>query len=100
MTRYLVSFGNEGLEAVVNLDDLKTQDELFLAEKLADIENKNKKNHPSSQVLHLLHLRFRMNMHRRIKSYILEYDGQESDIWDNPKFIIKLLKKEGKEVQI
>jgi len=100
MTRYLVSFGNEGLETVVNLDELKAQDDDFLAAKLADLENKNKQSLPSGQVMQMLQLRYRINMHRCIKSYILEYDGQKNDIWDHEKFIIKLLKKEGKEIRI
>lgn len=100
MTRYLVSFGTEGLETVLDLDDLKRQDEQFIADKLADMDNKTKKSPPSSHVMHMLGMRYRINMHRKIVSYILEYDGLVDDIWQEEKFIIKFLKKNGNKIKI
>lgn len=96
MVRYLVAFGNEGLECVLNLDKMIEEDTL---EKLS-ADDPSKVKSKLAQTLNMLHLRFRVNMHRHIKSYILEYDGQERDIWDNAKFIIKKLKKEGKKIDI
>ena len=96
MPRFLVSIGNEGLETVLNIDEVINED---MVEKLSS-------NSPSTsgkqlgRILHMLHMRYRMNSHRKIKSYILEYSGSADDIWDNAKYVIKKLKKEGKPFTI
>lgn len=97
MSKFLVCFGTEGLEAVVNITKIVDRD---IVNKLCQEENSKNTNLELSKILFFLKFRFRCNSHRRIKSYLLEYDGQEQDIWDHEKFIIKKLKREGKPINI
>ena len=96
MKKYLVCFGNEGLEAVVNITKLIDED---VQDKLTS-DNPKSAGNKLNQTMSMLRLRIQFNHQRRIKSYILNYDGEECDIWDNAKFIIKKLKKEGKPIKL
>lgn len=103
MAEFLISIGNEGLEAVVNLDELREKDKVVMVDKLADPNpEKGKYKSHLGQTLWALHMRFRMNSHRKIKSYVIKYDGSEDDIWaafdDNPKGMKNLIKEKGNPV--
>jgi hypothetical protein len=103
MSEFLISIGIEGLEAVVDLDELREKDKKVMIEKLSDpAPEKNKYKSELGKVLWALNLRFRMNSHRKIKSYLINYEGSEDDIWAafkaSPKNMKKLIKEKGVEV--
>jgi hypothetical protein len=103
MPEFLISIGIEGLEAVVDLDELREKDKQVMIDKLAD-PNPSKGKYQSNlgNTLWALKMRFRMNSHRKIISYLIFYEGSEDDIWYSfsvsPKNMKKLVKEKGVEV--
>lgn len=107
--KLLVCIGNEGLEAVIDLGDLERVDEetkkVMTYQKLAsDNPSEIKFRSKLAQVMGALEMRFRLNGHRNIKKYILNFCGDDYDfLWDwarrDSEAVHRMLKLKGYEVK-
>lgn len=102
--KFLISIGIDGVEAILNLDEYKENSKQVMIEKLSDPSPEKGKYVPKiNKVLTSLHLRFRMNSHRKIKSYLINLPVEsEDEVWrlcENNHFL-KLVKQKGEKFDL
>lgn len=102
MIRVLIAIGEQGVEAIVNLDEYEKDRKKVMIEKLSDPNPQPGDHIPKiNKVLGALSIRFRLNCHRKIKSYIIELPFKSDDeVWnmsENHHFL-NLVKEKGVEV--
>lgn len=99
---WLIGWGTEGFELLVDLTELKQKDNAVLMEKLADENPKGKKySLPSAGLMFHISMRIRMNCHRHIQTWIFNADDHITDadirhfFNENPKFLKNFIRKNG-----
>lgn len=98
MNRFLVAFGTEGGESVINLSDMEDE---FVIDKLTSDDGLSKSYDKFGSAMNMLALRFRANNQRHIETYLLDVDEAitEEDIWDmfeaSPQYTIDMIRQKG-----
>lgn len=95
--KYLVGYGNEGLEWLINISSILEEDKEIMIKKLSDINSNNKIYHSKlNNTIHSLMLRSRFNVHRNIKNYFFETEVSEDylrNLLEDNKTAKNILKK-------